>query len=201
MKQKIKKNHHPSTFTNHNHSHIGRKAQDPSPSVDPAPVAACHWREKTQNSAKQQKWKQNTLSRILVEEGRKKSENKNKNHKTLVSWSHALGSIVREETTMINTANGMISQSSSSANAQSPGLKTYFKTPEGRYKLHYEKTYPSGLLHYAHGKTVTQVLQFFCSFGNSFEVPIMWNQFWMHSLVNIEPFHVFVNTHLSISDI
>ncbi|XWS55811.1 hypothetical protein CRYUN_Cryun09bG0032300 [Craigia yunnanensis] len=58
---------------------------------------------------------------------------------------------------MINTANGMISTSSSSANAQSPGLKTYFKTPEGRYKLHYEKTHPSGLLHYAHGKTVTQV--------------------------------------------
>ncbi|XP_022767356.1 probable catabolite repression protein creC isoform X3 [Durio zibethinus] len=59
--------------------------------------------------------------------------------------------------TMIKTANGMISASSSSANAQSPGLKTYFKTPEGRYKLHYEKTHPSGLLHYAHGKTVTQV--------------------------------------------
>ncbi|KAH1030620.1 hypothetical protein J1N35_042794 [Gossypium stocksii] len=58
---------------------------------------------------------------------------------------------------MINTANGMISTPSSSANAQSPGLKTYFKTPEGRYKLHYEKTYPSGLLHYSHGKTVTQV--------------------------------------------
>ncbi|XWS66899.1 hypothetical protein CRYUN_Cryun05aG0240500 [Craigia yunnanensis] len=58
---------------------------------------------------------------------------------------------------MINTANGMISTSSSSANAQTPGLKTYFKTPEGRYKLHYEKTHPSGLLHYAHGKTVTQV--------------------------------------------
>ncbi|KAJ0028354.1 hypothetical protein Pint_35604 [Pistacia integerrima] len=58
---------------------------------------------------------------------------------------------------MINPANGMISTSSSSANAQSPGLKTYFKTPEGRYKLHYEKTHPSGLLHYAHGKTVTQV--------------------------------------------
>ncbi|KAK6231587.1 hypothetical protein SCA6_001660 [Theobroma cacao] len=58
---------------------------------------------------------------------------------------------------MINTANGMISTSSSTANAQSPGLKTYFKTPEGRYKLHYEKTHPSGLLHYAHGKTVTQV--------------------------------------------
>ncbi|CAN0926885.1 Probable catabolite repression protein creC [Linum grandiflorum] len=60
---------------------------------------------------------------------------------------------------MINSSNGMISTSSSSAaaNAQSPGLKTYFKTPEGRYKLHYEKTHPSGLLHYAHGKTVTQV--------------------------------------------
>ncbi|KAB2047159.1 hypothetical protein ES319_A13G026500v1 [Gossypium barbadense] len=58
---------------------------------------------------------------------------------------------------MINKANGMISTPSSSANAQSPGLKTYLKTPEGRYKLHYEKTYPSGLLHYSHGKTVTQV--------------------------------------------
>ncbi|KAJ4830166.1 hypothetical protein Tsubulata_010298 [Turnera subulata] len=58
---------------------------------------------------------------------------------------------------MMNSSNGMISTSSTSANAQSPGLKTYFKTPEGRYKLHYEKTHPSGLLHYAHGKTVTQV--------------------------------------------
>ncbi|GKV05654.1 hypothetical protein SLEP1_g17641 [Rubroshorea leprosula] len=59
---------------------------------------------------------------------------------------------------MINTTNGMISTSSSStANPQSPGLKTYFKTPEGRYKLHYEKTHLSGLLHSAHGKTVTQV--------------------------------------------
>ncbi|KAG8473730.1 hypothetical protein CXB51_036008 [Gossypium anomalum] len=58
---------------------------------------------------------------------------------------------------MTNTANGMISTPSSSANAQSLGLKTYLKTPEGRYKLHYEKTYPSGLLHYSHGKTVTQV--------------------------------------------
>ncbi|XP_058087716.1 probable catabolite repression protein creC isoform X2 [Magnolia sinica] len=47
--------------------------------------------------------------------------------------------------------------SSSLANTQSPGLKTYFKTPEGRYKLHYEKTYPAGLLHYAHGKSTSQV--------------------------------------------
>ncbi|KAI5665307.1 hypothetical protein M9H77_24630 [Catharanthus roseus] len=54
----------------------------------------------------------------------------------------------------------MMSPSSSATgnNTQStPGLKTYFKTPEGRYKLQYEKTHPSGLLHYAHGKTVTQV--------------------------------------------
>lgn len=58
-----------------------------------------------------------------------------------------------------NSINGMMSSSSSAAaaNAQSPTLKTYFKTPEGRYKLHYEKTHPSGLLHYAHGKSVTQV--------------------------------------------
>ncbi|XP_057955327.1 uncharacterized protein LOC131149169 [Malania oleifera] len=52
--------------------------------------------------------------------------------------------------------NGVMS-SSSSANAQSATLKTYFKTPEGRYKLHYEKTHPSGLLHYAHGKSVSLV--------------------------------------------
>ncbi|KAL6998234.1 hypothetical protein U1Q18_008360 [Sarracenia purpurea var. burkii] len=62
---------------------------------------------------------------------------------------------------MINsTSNTMMPSSSSSsaaANAQSPGLKTYFKTPEGRYKLQYEKTHPAGLLHYAHGKTATQV--------------------------------------------
>nr|KYP74084.1 Catabolite repression protein creC [Cajanus cajan] len=60
---------------------------------------------------------------------------------------------------MINNANGMVSTSSSSntAQAQSTALKTHFKTPEGRYKLHCDKTYPSTLLHYAHGKTVSQV--------------------------------------------
>ncbi|XAR69079.1 hypothetical protein NMG60_11000538 [Bertholletia excelsa] len=62
---------------------------------------------------------------------------------------------------MINTNSSTMTPSSSSAtpagNAQSPSLKTYFKTPEGRYKLQYEKTHPAGLLHYAHGKTVTQV--------------------------------------------
>ncbi|CAA2985195.1 WD repeat-containing 20-like [Olea europaea subsp. europaea] len=61
---------------------------------------------------------------------------------------------------MMNTAgsNGMMSSASASGNnAQLPGLKTYFKTPEGKYKLQYEKTHPSGLLHYGQGKTVTQV--------------------------------------------
>lgn len=68
---------------------------------------------------------------------------------------------------MMNTSNGMMSPSSSSTttitsgaanNAQSAtSLKTYFKTPEGRYKLQYEKSHPSGLLHYSHGKTVSQV--------------------------------------------
>ncbi|KAL6534192.1 hypothetical protein OROHE_013117 [Orobanche hederae] len=53
--------------------------------------------------------------------------------------------------------NMMSSASASGNNAPSPGLKTYFKTPEGKYKLQYEKTHPTGLLHYSHGKTVTQV--------------------------------------------
>ncbi|KAL0316241.1 UNVERIFIED_CONTAM: WD repeat-containing protein 20 [Sesamum radiatum] len=60
----------------------------------------------------------------------------------------------------MNTAasnNTMSSASASGSNAQPPGLKTYFKTPEGKYKLQYEKTHPPGLLHYAHGKTATQV--------------------------------------------
>ena len=60
------------------------------------------------------------------------------------------------------------SSSSATNNAQSPGLKTYFKTPEGRYKLHYEKTHPAGLLHYGHGKTVTQVLFFRVFFNTLF---------------------------------
>ncbi|GAA0170555.1 hypothetical protein LIER_24786 [Lithospermum erythrorhizon] len=60
---------------------------------------------------------------------------------------------------MMNSSgsNGVISSSSANSNSQSPGLKTYFKTPEGKYKLQYEKTHPTGLLHYAHGKTVTQL--------------------------------------------
>ena len=38
------------------------------------------------------------------------------------------------------------------------GLKTYFKTPEGRHKLQYEKTHSPAVVHYNHsGKTVSQV--------------------------------------------
>ncbi|KAL2933181.1 putative catabolite repression protein creC [Bienertia sinuspersici] len=67
---------------------------------------------------------------------------------------------------MMNSANGMMTPSSSSTtttsgatNTQSSAtsLKNYFKSPEGRYKLQYEKSHPSGLLHYSHGKTVSQV--------------------------------------------
>lgn len=43
------------------------------------------------------------------------------------------------------------------SNAQSPGVKTNFKTPEGRYKLSHEKAQLPGLLQYGHTKAVTQV--------------------------------------------
>ncbi|KAL9271471.1 putative catabolite repression protein creC [Drosera capensis] len=63
-----------------------------------------------------------------------------------------------------STMNGEIGTSTSSSPApaagqgQHPeGLKTYFKTPEGRYQLHYEKSHPSSLLHYTHGKSVSQL--------------------------------------------
>ncbi|KAK3022481.1 hypothetical protein RJ639_045810 [Escallonia herrerae] len=59
-----------------------------------------------------------------------------------------------------NHAATSINGSASSTNAaggQSQGLKTYFKTPEGRYKLRYEKTHPSSLLPYALAKSITQI--------------------------------------------
>ncbi|KAM0824372.1 hypothetical protein ACQ4PT_070245 [Festuca glaucescens] len=55
------------------------------------------------------------------------------------------------------------SYSSSSATAPvggsaSAGLKTYFKTPEGRYTLQCEKAHSAAVLHYNHGgKTVSQL--------------------------------------------
>ncbi|XP_021746252.1 WD repeat-containing protein 20-like [Chenopodium quinoa] len=54
-------------------------------------------------------------------------------------------------TTNSATVNGGISSPATA------GLKAYFKTPEGRYTLHSEKSHPSTLLHYSHGKTVSQV--------------------------------------------
>lgn len=65
------------------------------------------------------------------------------------------------------TASSSSSTSTTNANSQSQGLKTYFKTPEGRYKLHYEKTHPPGFLPFSHGKSVSQVLSFFYSLCNS----------------------------------
>ncbi|KAI0528575.1 hypothetical protein KFK09_001117 [Dendrobium nobile] len=50
-----------------------------------------------------------------------------------------------------------MASSSSSMNPSSPGLKAYFKTPEGRYKLQYEKTHSAGIMHYSHGKSVSQL--------------------------------------------
>ncbi|CAH1437379.1 unnamed protein product [Lactuca virosa] len=41
---------------------------------------------------------------------------------------------------------------------QARGLKTYFKTPEERYKLKYEKSHPAGLLHYAHDKMYSELI-------------------------------------------
>eukprot|EP00249_Psilotum_nudum_P023074 c28742_g1_i2 orf=634-2244(+) len=43
------------------------------------------------------------------------------------------------------------------SSTQTPGVKAHFKTPEGRCKLSYEKTHPTGLLHYGHSKAPTQV--------------------------------------------
>ncbi|PRQ33631.1 putative transcription factor WD40-like family [Rosa chinensis] len=46
----------------------------------------------------------------------------------------------------------------SSSGAQTQSLiKAYFKTPEGRYKLHSEKTRPANLLPYSYAKTISQV--------------------------------------------
>lgn len=67
---------------------------------------------------------------------------------------------------MINNAIGSTtaaaaatSQPSSSSNtAQNLGLKNFFKTPEGRYKLLHDKTHPSSLLPYALAKSITQVI-------------------------------------------
>lgn len=52
----------------------------------------------------------------------------------------------------------MASAASGGGGGAAGGLKTYFKTPEGRHKLQYEKTHSPAVVHYSHsGKTVSQV--------------------------------------------
>ncbi|CAL5426546.1 unnamed protein product [Camellia sinensis] len=46
---------------------------------------------------------------------------------------------------------------SSAANPQSQALKTYFKTPDGRYNLHSDKSHPSSLLPFSLAKSITQI--------------------------------------------
>lgn len=50
-----------------------------------------------------------------------------------------------------------IEKAMATSNSQNPGVRTHFKTPEGRYSLSHEKTHPTGLLHYNIGKAITQV--------------------------------------------
>ncbi|XP_035831666.1 uncharacterized protein LOC110873773 [Helianthus annuus] len=61
-----------------------------------------------------------------------------------------------------SSSNTAAASSSSNTAAQSLGLKNFFKTPEGRYKLLHDKTHPSFLLPYALAKSITQ----------GFELPI-----------------------------
>ncbi|TVU26488.1 hypothetical protein EJB05_29037, partial [Eragrostis curvula] len=52
----------------------------------------------------------------------------------------------------------MASAASGGGGGAAGGLKTYFKTPEGRHKLQYEKTHSPAVVHYSHsGKTVSQM--------------------------------------------
>ncbi|WOL00914.1 putative catabolite repression protein [Canna indica] len=50
-----------------------------------------------------------------------------------------------------------MTSSSAAVGSQLPALKALFKTPEGRYNLLHEKTYPAAALHYTHGKPVSQL--------------------------------------------
>ncbi|MFS7989337.1 hypothetical protein Hanom_Chr11g01045531 [Helianthus anomalus] len=61
-------------------------------------------------------------------------------------------------TSTTTAAAAAAASSSSNTAAQSLGLKNFFKTPEGRYKLLHDKTHPSSLLPYALAKSITQVI-------------------------------------------
>ncbi|KAI7983974.1 putative catabolite repression protein creC [Camellia lanceoleosa] len=61
---------------------------------------------------------------------------------------------------MINTTTTTVKGSmspSSAAHPQSQALKTYFKTPDGRYNLHSDKSHPSSLLPFYLAKSITQI--------------------------------------------
>ncbi|KAJ0817483.1 putative transcription factor WD40-like family [Helianthus annuus] len=59
--------------------------------------------------------------------------------------------------TSTTTTAAAAASSSSNTASQSLGLKNFFKTPEGRYKLLHDKTHPSSLLPYALAKSITQI--------------------------------------------
>lgn len=61
---------------------------------------------------------------------------------------------------MSSSSTATISAATTSSPSQTQSLvKAYFKTPEGRYKLHSEKTRPANLLPYSYAKTISQVLR------------------------------------------
>ncbi|XP_021831103.1 WD repeat-containing protein 20-like isoform X2 [Prunus avium] len=61
-------------------------------------------------------------------------------------------------TTTTQTTSSSSSSSAATTNSQTQSLiKAYFKTPEGRYKLHSEKTRPPNLLPYSYAKSISQV--------------------------------------------
>ncbi|KAJ0550997.1 hypothetical protein HanRHA438_Chr00c65g0861111 [Helianthus annuus] len=70
--------------------------------------------------------------------------------------------MINNEAAVSTTTTTVAAPSTSSSNiaAQSLGLKNFFKTPEGRYKLGHDKCHPSSLLPYAIAKSITQVIRF-----------------------------------------
>ncbi|ONI00633.1 hypothetical protein PRUPE_6G099500 [Prunus persica] len=80
--------------------------------------------------------------------------NNNNNRNGLNSMSPTSSST----TTTTQTTSSSSSSSAATTNSQTQSLiKAYFKTPEGRYKLHSEKTRPPNLLPYSYAKSISQV--------------------------------------------
>ncbi|KAM2047818.1 hypothetical protein ACFX1T_006438 [Malus domestica] len=71
---------------------------------------------------------------------------------------HGLSPMLSASSSTTATLQTTSSSSSATTNSQTQSLiKAYFKTPEGRYKLHSEKTRPPNLLPYSYAKTISQV--------------------------------------------